>query len=153
MPENDPVVSMISEWTETYMRGSMPNFIAAIKASGFSMSQIGALFHIRRAHTRGVTEIGDELGVSSAAASQMLDRLVQQGLITRTEDPNDRRVKRLVLTDHGKQLLKNGIHARQEWIQDLATLLTPAEKEQVIAAMQILIAKANQLQGQPSREA
>jgi DNA-binding MarR family transcriptional regulator len=143
---------MLSEWTDIYMRGSMPNFIAAIRASGFSMSQIGALFHIRRQHFRGVSEIGDELGVSSAAASQMLDRLVQQGLITRTEDPNDRRVKRLVITDRGKQLLKNGIHARQEWIQDLANLLTPAEEEQVAAAMQILIAKANQLQQQPTQE-
>jgi DNA-binding MarR family transcriptional regulator len=152
MPETDPVVSMLSEWTEIYMRGSMPNFIAAIRASGFSMSQIGALFHLRRQHLRGVSEIGDELGVSSAAASQMLDRLVQQGLVTRTEDPNDRRVKRLVITDDGKKLLKNGMHARQEWIQDLAVLLTPAEKEQVIAAMQILIAKANQLQ-QPTPEA
>ena len=152
MPETDPVVALMSEWTEIYMRGSMPNFIAAIRASGFSMSQIGALFHIRRHHLRGVSEIGDELGVSSAAASQMLDRLVNQGLITRTEDPDDRRVKRLVLTDTGKQLLKNGIHARQEWIQDLAELLTPAEKEQVTAAMKILIAKANQLQ-QPTREA
>jgi len=153
MPETDPFVAALSLWTEIVMRGSMTNFVAFAKSSGISMSQIGALFHIRRENARGVSEIGDELGITSAAASQMLDRLVQQGLITRTEDPHDRRVKMLVLTADGKELLHNGIRARQEWMKDLAALLTPAEREQIVAALGIMIDKASQLQSQSKPEA
>ncbi len=155
MPETDSFVATLWEWTEIYMHRSMSSFVAYAKTNGFSMSQIGALFRMRDKNMRGVTEIGDELGVTSAAASQMLDRLVNEGLVTRTEDPDDRRVKRLVLTEKGHELLHHGILARQEWMQDLANTLTTAEREQVIAAMRLLIVKAHelQLQRQPTPEA
>lgn len=155
MPETDPFVATLWEWTELIMHGSMTNFVAFAKSSGISMSQFGALFRIRREDSRGVSEIGDELGVTSAAASQMLERLVQEELITRTEDPRDRRVKRLVLTEKGHDLLHRGIHARQEWMKVLADTLTPAEREQIDAALRILITKARtiQHQHQPAPEA
>ena len=153
MPETDPFVAAMWEWTEIYMHRSMSNFVAYAKSTGYSMSQIGALFRMRDHHMRGVTEIGGELGVSSAAASQMLDRRVQEGLVTRTEDPHDRRAKRLVMTEKGQELLHRGIESRQEWMKDLANTLTPAEREQVIAALQLLTAKARLFQSQPPPEA
>ena len=92
------------------------------------MSQFGALFHLHRMGSSGVTDLGDHLGVTSAAASQMLDRLVQQGLILRSEDPNDRRVKQIVLTDKGHQVLQESIRARQGWLDDLAETLSDRRK-------------------------
>ncbi len=50
----------------------------------------------------GVSEIGGQMGVTNAAASQAVDRLVHLGLIERTEDPDDRRAKRLTLTQAGQ---------------------------------------------------
>ncbi len=131
------------------MRRSMRNFILYSKASGLSMSQIHVLFQI---HRRGLTvsEIGDELGVTNAAASQMLDRLVQEGLIVRSEDPHDRRVKQLVLTEKGRKILDETIQSRQAWLHDLSNRLSPAEQEQVIAALHVLIEKVEQLDQTPN---
>ena len=39
----------------------------------------------------GVNDIGKGFGVSGAAVSQMVERLVQAGLVARVEDPDDRR--------------------------------------------------------------
>ena len=103
MLPTDPFVASLWEWIEVFMRRSMSNFILYSKESGLSMSQIGALFQIRRGAS-GVSDIGDDLGVTSAAASQMLERLVQQQLILRSEDPHDRRVKQIVLTEKGRQI-------------------------------------------------
>ena len=75
----------------------------------------------------------------------MLERLVQQGMILRSEDPNDRRAKQLVLTEKGQQTLHESIQARQSWLDELATLLSDSEKEQVRAAMNILIEKTEQI--------
>lgn len=147
------LATMLQEWIELFMRRSMRNFIRRSKQSGLSMSQIGALFHIQRQHTSGVSGVGDDLGITSAAASQMLERLVQQGLVVRSEDPHDRRAKRLTLTDKGRQMLHESIRARQSWLEELANALDPAEQEQVIAALRVLIAKANQLEGEPQQEA
>ena len=112
------------------------------------MSQLGALFHIHRMGSSGVTDQGEHLGVTSAAASQMLGRLVQQGLILRSEDPSDRRVKQIVLTDKGLQVLQESMRSRQNWLYDLAAALSDSEKETITAAMNVLLDRA-QHTGQP----
>ena len=141
MQSADPFVNTLGEWIEVFMRRSMHNFICYSKEKGLSMSQIGALFRIFRGKS-SVSDISDNLGVTSAAASQMLERLVQQGLILRKEDPNDRRVRQIVLTDKGHQILQESIAVRQGWLENL----TDSQREQVTAALNILIEKANQLE-------
>ena len=145
MQQSDLMTAALQEWVAVFMRRSMRNFIRYTRDSGLSMSQIGALFHIHREGSGGVTDLGDSLGVTSAAASQMLERLVQQDLILRTEDQVDRRVKQLALTEKGTRVIQESIHARQGWLDDLAKMLSPTEKEQVVAALEILIDKAKRL--------
>jgi DNA-binding MarR family transcriptional regulator len=127
------------------MRRSMRHFIRHARKCGFSMSHMGAMFHIHRIGSCGVTDLGDHLGVTSAAASQMLERLVQQELILRTEDPKDRRVKQIVLTNKGRRVLEEGIRARQDWMDDLAQTLSDSEKETIRVALNILIDKVKNL--------
>jgi DNA-binding MarR family transcriptional regulator len=141
----DAFVPTLKEWIEVSMRHSMRNFIRYAREGGFSMSHLGAIFFVHRLGSCGVTEIGEHLGVTSAAASQMLDRLVQQGLVLRTEDPNDRRVKRIVLTDKGCRIFQESIRARQSWLEDLERTLSESEKEIATAALELLISKVNQL--------
>lgn len=148
MTDVDPFIATLHQWTEVSMRRSMRNFLRYARESGLSMSQFGVLFHLSRKRSCGVTDLGDHLGVTSAAASQMLERLVQQGLILRSEDPNDRRVKQIVLTDKGYQVLEEGLHARQDWLVDLADTLSAIEKEQIVAALNLLVDKVYRL-GQP----
>jgi DNA-binding MarR family transcriptional regulator len=145
MPE-DSFITAFEEWMEVLMRKSMRRFLRHARESGLSMSHIGAIFHTHRFGSCGVTEIGEHLGVSSAAASQLLERLVQQDLVIRTEDPDDRRVKRIELTGKGRRILEEGLRARQTWLKDLARSLTEEEKQTVQDAMSIMIAKIGQLE-------
>lgn len=145
MSNADPFVSVFHQWIDVFMHRSMRRFIHYARDSGLSMSMIGALFHLHRKGSSGVTDLGERLGVTSAAASQMLERLVQQELILRSEDPNDRRVKQIVITDKGCRILEEGLCARQDWLKDLAEFLSIEEKEQITAAFNIMINKANQL--------
>lgn len=141
----DPFVARLKEWMEVSMRHSMRNIIRYARESGLSMSNLGAIFHIHRIGSCGVTELGDHLGVTSAAASQMLERLVQQELLLRTEDPDDRRVKQIALTEKGYRILEEGIRARQGWLNDLAQTLSDSEKDTIMVGLNILIDKVNQL--------
>lgn len=142
---SDPFVDTLKEWFEVSTHHSMRNFIHYARSSGLSMSHFGALFHIQHRGISGVTELGDHLGVTSAASSQMLERLVQQELILRSEDPDDRRVKQIVLTDKGSRVLEEGIRARQGWLDDLAKTLSDDEKETIMGALEILIDKVKQI--------
>ncbi|MGD0611364.1 MAG: MarR family transcriptional regulator [Anaerolineales bacterium] len=145
MSLDDPFVATLQEWTEVFMRRSMRNFFLYSKENGLSVSQIGALFLIYR-RALGVSDLAEQLGITSAAASQMLDRLVQLELILRSEDLHDRRVKNIVLTDKGRQTLTDSIRARQGWLHDLAKTLSRDEKEHIAAGLKILIGKTNLLE-------
>jgi DNA-binding MarR family transcriptional regulator len=48
-----------------------------------------------------ISEVADSIVLSQSAASRAVDRLVDKGLISRQEDPEDRRSKRLALTPDG----------------------------------------------------
>ena len=76
MSSVDPLPPILQEWIGIFMRRSMRSLIQYIKENDLSMSQIGALFQIQRGKSN-VSELGEGLGISTAAASQMLERLVQ----------------------------------------------------------------------------
>lgn len=144
MSSTDLLVVALRKWMETLRRLASEDFIRQNRETGLSMPQLGAMLRLH--HGAGsVSALGEEMGVTSAAASQMLDRLVQQGLISRSENPSDRRVKRIVLTDKGRQVLHKSFETRQQWMNNLALTLSASEKEQVTAALNILIDKAQQL--------
>ncbi len=137
--------SIFLTWIEQFTHRSMRSFVRYARERGFSMSQMATLFQISRRGRLAVSDISDDLGVSNAAASQLLDRLVQQGLVLRSENPLDRREKQLVLTDQGRQLLVESTRSRQEWLERLGATLTPEEQERVGEALEILINHINQL--------
>jgi len=139
----------LQQWGAVFMRGSMRRLLAYSKDSGLSMAQLVALLHIQRKGVTAVSEIGDDLGVTPAAASQMLERLVVQGLVARSEDPRDRRAKQIVLTPEGQRRFQESLRVRQGWLDNLADRLSPMERGQVTAALQILIERANQLEAGP----
>lgn len=146
MTNTDPFIAAFQQWIDIFMHRSMRRFIHFARESGLSMSMIGTLFHLSKKGSAGVTDLGDHLGVTSAASSQMLERLVQQELILRTEDPTDRRVKQIVLTEKGSHLLDEGVRARHGWLNDLVEILSQEEKELIKGALDLLINKANQLE-------
>jgi DNA-binding MarR family transcriptional regulator len=113
--------------------------------SGLSPSQIGALMRLHHKGRCGVSDIGEHLGVTNAAASQMVDRMVQLGLFSRNEDIIDRRVRQVSLTPEGLALVEAGVEARRRWLEELTTTLTPQEQEAIVAALTLLTSAARRL--------
>ena len=128
----------IREWSEVFMHRSMRDFKRFMDATGLSFSQINILMRLFHGGCAGVSDIGDQLGVTNAAASQAVDRLVQLGLIERTEDPEDRRAKRLALTQKGRTLIEKGVEVRSQWIEGLTDALTPEQQNMIISALTLL---------------
>jgi DNA-binding MarR family transcriptional regulator len=147
MASKDDFDKIFHQWIEIFMGRSMRNFMHFAKDNGLSMSQIGALIHIKKASC-GVSRISDDLGVTHAATSQMLERLVQQGLILRSEDTHDRRAKQIVLTEKGQHTLRACLLARQDWLERLANTLSEGEKRKVMDGLAILIEKSEHLESE-----
>jgi DNA-binding MarR family transcriptional regulator len=134
---------VLQEWAGVFMRRSMEDFRRFMDASGLSSTQIQILMRLHFGGSCDVTEIGNHLGITNAAASQTIERLVQMGLLTRAEDPLDRRVKRIAPTPKGHSLVEEGIEARRRWLEGLTQALSTQEQEMIAEALKALTEAAH----------
>lgn len=133
------LVDALRAWEKVSMAASMRAFLQYAKEHGLSVPQIGALMRISHRGACGVSDLGDELGVTNAAASQMLERLVQGGLVERREDPDDRRAKRIALTERGSRLVQGTVEMRLRQFAELADRLDPPARTRAAAALRTLV--------------
>ncbi len=127
------------------MRRSMQDLVHFTRENGLSMSQFSTILRLHHEGDCGVSDLGEHLGVTNAAASQLVDKLVQQGYVERCEDPQDRRNKILSLTQRGLHLAQESLEVRQRWQSTLVEALSPQEQEQISAALNRLTQAARAL--------
>ena len=60
-----------------------------------TMQQLRVLGHVVKQPGISQQELGTLLGVSAPTASGLVERLVEKGLFNRSDDPDDRRIRRL----------------------------------------------------------
>lgn len=109
--------------------------LALMNESGLTLPQIIAL-HVLKMH--GVHTVGDlatETRLSKAATSQMVDRLVALGYVTRAEDERDRRQKQIALTPRGSDLMDRVFEGRFRMLRGGFSQLAPATRERLMAVL------------------
>jgi DNA-binding MarR family transcriptional regulator len=129
------------------MHRSFHDFKRFMDKSGLSASQVSTLMRLYHQRACGVTDIGLTLGITNAAASQLVDKLVGLGLIDRTEDIHDRRVRQITLTEQGRHLIQEGMTAWRGWMEDLTTTLSKDELEAITNALKLLTEASRRLEG------
>ena len=87
-------------------------------------------FHTIRRISQGdasVSALADCMHVSRPNVSRAVDELVQNGLVNRTRDPNDRRNVQLSLTDEGEKKIKDLHKKYGELLADQFSILNDEE--------------------------
>ncbi len=91
---------------------TIPPVMRAIRARmregrpvGISVPQFRALLYVRRNPGTGLSGVAEHLGTSLPAASELVARLVQRGLVAREADPASRRRIRLAIRPSGADYL------------------------------------------------
>ena len=79
---------------------------AAFKPLGVTRSQAWVLAYLSRTDGMPQSELANQLDLGKVALGGLVDRLEAIGLVARQADGNDRRVKRIVLTEDGKKVVK-----------------------------------------------
>ena len=136
--EADAFLNTLREWMEASMHRSFHAFIRHNRESDLSLSQVNALFRLYHHGSGSVNELANYLGITTAAVSQLLDPLFAAGLVLRSENPNDRRMKLIALTEKGKFLVEKSMNTRHAWLSELSQVLTESEKERLLPAIQLL---------------
>ena len=128
----------LRKWMDTFSHRSMRDSARYVKNSGYSMPQFFLLMQVYRQEHCGISDLSDHLEITNAAVSQLVDKLVQAGMLTRKEDPNDRRAKKVELSPEGRDFLEQGFKERYLWVDKLADALSDEEEAQVAKALEIL---------------
>jgi DNA-binding MarR family transcriptional regulator len=99
--------------------------VGLMNEAGVTLPQVLMMGRIERMGSASLVELGEAFAVSAAALSQMIERLVQQGWVTRAEDPADRRRKTIRLSRDARSLLRRLEAARAA---DYANGLSPIDE-------------------------
>jgi len=100
----------------------------------FSVAQLRLLRSLRDGPCTA-SSLGEDLGLSVSAITQMANRLEASGLVVRTDDVADRRIKHLSLTERGLQLLADRRSRRIDQAQEVLSRLTVEQRAQLISAL------------------
>ena len=75
-----------------------------------------------------VNTIGPKVWLTPGSISVAVDRLVKQGLVSRKDRPDDRRVRQVELTPKGRALITRGFGEHAAAMEDVADVLSKNER-------------------------
>jgi len=82
-----------------------------------------------------VKEVSEELGLSMPGASRTVDALLRRGYLERREDEQDRRMKRIEITDAGREVARRVVEARLEGLEQFTSSLSPEQRTRLMSAL------------------
>jgi DNA-binding MarR family transcriptional regulator len=118
------------------MRGSSQQMFVVLGELELSMTQMKTLSMLDDCLEEvSVKELSERLALSLPATSRTVDGLLRRGLLSRHEDAEDRRVKRVRLTDDGRSVVQRIVTARLQGLESYASTLSDDQRAQLMAAL------------------
>ena len=146
-PERRARVERVVATYETLMlrvaAAHAPEFLGV----GVTMSQAKVLYLVQGDRGLRMSELSARLGVSLSTISGMVERLVDQGLLDRRDDPADRRQVILRITDAGATQLELFRELNVGQFRDMLAGIDEADLAVVERALDILVTAAGAPQG------
>lgn len=114
-----------------------------VRKTGLTTPQLLLLQSIRNRNHASIGELADDISLSQATVTSILDRLEQRGLVTRERSTKDKRKVHVHLTDIGRAMAKKAPPPLQENFVRQFQELADWEQHMIIAALQKVSAMMN----------
>ncbi len=132
---------LVKELMGLIIQRSAGEMLAVMAEARLSMPQMVALHMLQHSGYGSISAIAAHLNLSLPATSHLVERMVRQGLVVRSEDASDRRHKRVMLTPAGEALLERLVQARTREIAQILAELSPQLREQFEAVLAQVVAQ------------
>lgn len=110
---------------------------------GLSFTSAATLSTLERSGPSRLTVLAEREGVTQPAMTQVVARLQESGLVTRTADPDDGRVVLVSVTDAGRDELALRRRARAERLSGMLAQLSQEELRALHDALPVIDTLAN----------
>ena len=107
--------------------------MALARHLGLSVTDVAALDHLLSDGPLGPAQLADRLGMRSASATALVDRLEAAGHVSRHRHPSDRRRLEVVPTEHAQREVLRALQPLLEGIEAAGAGLTADERATIVA--------------------
>ena len=104
--------------------------------------------YIHSHHLCSQENVSTALKTDKTTVTKAIASLEKKGCLVRTKDPNDKRVKRLSLTDDGKERIASLLDLHNSWLDRVMSSLSKDERKQFENCCAKLLAAAEKLNNQ-----
>lgn len=111
--------------------------------SGLTITQLRSLFLIANKGRTNFRKLAKALGVTPSNVTGIADRLEEQGLVSRTQNPEDRREMTLQATDKGEALVSNLKEAGMKQMTQILSMLNVKALYSLIRGLSAFIEAAD----------
>ena len=139
MTSQTEFLKTVENWAKLYFLQSLTDFFNYLKHSELSLLQGYALTHLFFKGPIKISELCEHMMVSIGAASQMVDRLEKLEMVERIADPEDRRVRKVVVLDKGKKFVQDNFAFSQSWLSEISANINPEQEEQITSTLSLLM--------------
>ena len=133
-PSPDEVAEAILESVPPAMR-AIRSRMRAGRPAGLSVPQFRVLLFVSRNPGTSLSRIAEHLGTTVPATSELVARLVRQGLVRREQAAAELRRIQLTLSDAGAADLDAARRRTTDWLRGLAEPLEPDRRLAVLVAL------------------
>jgi len=104
-------------------------------AAGLSLGRAKVLMRLAAHGPMNQATLAGLLGFAPRSVTETIDGLERDGLVTRTEDPRDRRARIVELTDAGRDAAEVATAVRSKIMDEVFGVLSPKERSQLVALL------------------
>ncbi|MCX7773338.1 MAG: MarR family transcriptional regulator [Clostridia bacterium] len=110
-----------------------------LSCCGISLSQCYALVEIGQADKIALNELADLLNLDNSTMSRTVNNLVNNELVKREIDPQDRRYVTISLTESGSRLYQGIDEGLNLFFKNIYQSIPQEKQEQVLESLEILL--------------
>jgi len=131
---------------------SDPGRLEAWAGLGLTITQIRVLFILRESEGLTAGALAESLHVTPSTLTRIMDRLVRDRLVTREEDPEDRRLVRHYLTSAARDIVQAIARQGRERMHKVLSRLTTEQAEHLVEALTHLAAASEAVEAEEATE-
>jgi DNA-binding MarR family transcriptional regulator len=139
MAENKEFLDTVGNWAKLYFFQSLTEFFNYLKSSELSLLQGYALTYLYFKGPIKISDLCEHMMVSPGAASQMVDRLEKLDMVERISDPNDRRVRNVLVLEKGDKFVQENFIFSQSWLGEIPVDISDEQKEQITNILSMFV--------------
>ena len=106
---------------------------------GLSPSEIHCIEAIHPGESVSGNTLSERMGLSPSRGSRVIDHIIGKGLLVREEDPEDRRISAVTLTDKGMQVRHRVELAKRACEMKITSQMESEQIDQIKQGLKVLV--------------